>query len=160
MLWLKEGKEKFINWAYIFWATYKDWLDKKPDFDALFSGAWISWLGEKPSFGKWFKEALIEWWTNRQLENTGINDSASNDGRSGSIGGVIPYASGTDYVPSTGLALLHKGEAVITAEENEAGVGRGVVINITNPVFNNMGDVDELMETIGDKLNEQLRMVV
>lgn len=35
------------------------------------------------------------------------------------------YATGTDYVPETGLALLHRGEAVIPANQNR---GRG---NIT-----------------------------
>lgn len=42
------------------------------------------------------------------------------------------YATGTDRVPETGLYQLHKGEAVITANENAAG-GRAPVININAP---------------------------
>lgn len=33
-----------------------------------------------------------------------------------------PYAKGTNYVPETGLALLHKGEAVIPAKQNKPGL--------------------------------------
>jgi hypothetical protein len=44
-------------------------------------------------------------------------------------GGILPLASGTDYVPRDGLAMLHRGEAVVPA------TGRGggsVIVNIIN----------------------------
>ena len=40
---------------------------------------------------------------------------------------LAEYAIGTDYVPSTGLALLHKGEAVIPADKNNGGYSGGTI---------------------------------
>lgn len=46
------------------------------------------------------------------------------------------YERGIDYVPRTGLAMLHKGERVITAEENAQGSsGKGVTYNIIEKVI-------------------------
>ena len=42
------------------------------------------------------------------------------------------FAAGTDYVPRTGLAFLHQGEAVLSADENAARAGGGVVTIINN----------------------------
>lgn len=51
------------------------------------------------------------------------------------IGFQIPqYAQGTPYVPQTGLALLHRGERVLTAEENRAGAG-GITVVIEGGLF-------------------------
>ena len=43
------------------------------------------------------------------------------------------YATGTNYVPQTGYALLHKGEAVIPASKNSGYVGSDITIN--NPLY-------------------------
>lgn len=65
---------------------------------------------------------------------SGITSTASMASMSG-VAEVVPldlfggFATGTDYVPETGPYLLHKGEAVLTAEENAGGGGRGVVVN-------------------------------
>jgi phage-related minor tail protein len=42
---------------------------------------------------------------------------------------IPPYAKGTNYVPQTGLALLHKGEAVVPAAYNKGG-GRSTTSNV------------------------------
>lgn len=42
--------------------------------------------------------------------------------------GLEGFATGTDYVPRTGLAVVHQGEAIIPAAENVG--GRSVVINM------------------------------
>ena len=42
-----------------------------------------------------------------------------------SSAGVTGYATGTDYVPETGIYLLHEGEAVIPAAQNNGSVGTG-----------------------------------
>jgi hypothetical protein len=55
---------------------------------------------------------------------------------SGSGGGgqnlVGVFASGSEYVPSDGLAMVHRGEAIIPASQNKDGSGgRGVNVSIT-----------------------------
>jgi hypothetical protein len=58
------------------------------------------------------------------------------------VGKVIPkLAEGTDYVPSTGVYQLHKGEAVIPAGQNSGGVTIGN-ISITIPVKTNASPQD------------------
>lgn len=49
------------------------------------------------------------------------------------FGGFAGYATGTDYVPRTELALVHKGEKIIPAHENAWGTSNraGSVINIS-----------------------------
>jgi len=43
----------------------------------------------------------------------------------GSSSSIPGYATGTNYVPETGLYLLHQGEAVIPAAQNNGTVGTG-----------------------------------
>ena len=40
------------------------------------------------------------------------------------------YATGTPYVPQTGLALLHQGERVVPAEQNKAGGAISITVNV------------------------------
>ena len=54
---------------------------------------------------------------------------------------IPTYESGTDYVPSTGLYQLHKGEAVVPAGKNSGGVTIGN-ITITIPVKTNASPND------------------
>ena len=48
------------------------------------------------------------------------------------------YETGTDYVPQTGLALLHKGERVIPKSQNKGGGGNTFIIKMENPVFQDL----------------------
>lgn len=50
---------------------------------------------------------------------------------SGLVGMAASYDVGTDYVPKTGLALIHKGERVVPAAENASG-NFGKSMNIVN----------------------------
>ena len=73
-----------------------------------------------------------------QLSNLLFGDM----GKTGSIGGLagdlfknilgsVPkFATGTDYVPRTGLALVHQGEKIIPASKNNGSSG-GIVINFS-----------------------------
>jgi len=45
------------------------------------------------------------------------DDTIATQGQNKSVG-VPSYKNGTDYVPKTGLAMLHKGEKVVPAKEN------------------------------------------
>ena len=44
---------------------------------------------------------------------------------------VGSFATGTDYVPRTGLALVHQGEKIIPAAQNTPGGGMTNVFNFT-----------------------------
>jgi TP901 family phage tail tape measure protein len=67
---------------------------------------------------------------------------------------IRSYDSGTDYVPSTGLYQLHKGEAVIPAGKN--GGGSPIIININNPVVNNPNDVTKLANALENVVRSNL----
>ena len=70
--------------------------------------------------------------------------------RAGLIG---KYQSGTDYVPQTGIYQLHKGEAVVPANQN-----RGGVINLhVEPITVNANITDDTdIETLGSKIGQCL----
>lgn len=50
----------------------------------------------------------------------------------GATNWVDSYAVGSKYVPRTGLAMLHKGESVMTAAETRNGGGSGMTVNAYN----------------------------
>lgn len=57
--------------------------------------------------------------------------SSGGGGAGGRSFALTPYATGTDYVPRTGPALLHKGEMVIPARQAERiRQGGGMTTNI------------------------------
>jgi len=51
------------------------------------------------------------------------------------VKGLIPFEHGTDFVPRTGPALVHKGEKIISAKENARGGEAGSVTLIQNYSF-------------------------
>jgi hypothetical protein len=69
----------------------------------------------------------------------GFNPSPSSGGTGDNGGGYDPgdgsFATGTNYVPHTGLYTLHQGEAVVPKEQNKKGGGSttitgGITINL------------------------------
>ncbi len=74
------------------------------------------------------------------LEGTGdavAAGAASDAGSSGmsALMGIAAYAKGTNYVPTTGVALLHKGEAVVPAAYNNGGGSRNMSARIQNNFY-------------------------
>ena len=77
----------------------------------------------------------------------GAVSSVSNIGKS-TLGG---FQFGTDYVPRTGMYMLHKGEAV-----SPAGAGNSIVVNINGGYYMS----ERAAEDIGDKIIEKLKREV
>lgn len=82
-------------------------------------------------------------------------------------GGWKYYQNGTSYVPETGLAYLHKGEAVIPADQNTGGLTVPITLNYSGSA--NKNDVDAMLAVIqndikygktGMVLKEQIRRVM
>ena len=76
-------------------------------------------------------------------QNSFDNPSTGGGGGSGGFGDILgaifskfigSFAEGTDYVPRDGFAMVHKGERIVTAEENRRGRGD---INVTVRVDGN-----------------------
>lgn len=70
-------------------------------------------------------------------------------GKNFSIPKIPRLAVGLDYVPYDEFpALLHKGERVLTAEENKKGYSGGIVVNIEHFENNREQDVKQLAEEL------------
>ncbi|MHB1153567.1 MAG: phage tail tape measure protein [Eubacteriales bacterium] len=69
---------------------------------------------------------------------------------------IDSYATGTNYVPKTGLYKLHEGEGVLTKEENKRGAGGNSVynINISQPVESPYETALIVKRTMQQVLNE------
>ena len=65
---------------------------------------------------------------------------------------IAEFQTGTDYVPETGIYKLHRGEAVVTAQENRyGGGGQNINIYIDGGIW--VQDLDDFVNTIGRKLS-------
>lgn len=119
---VKEDPVKAITGlAPKFMEAGKEWINN------LMSGLKEKWEGVKSWFNEtmeWIKGKLKFWEESRdQLEynQREVNDTIEH----ANFGPGIPHKNGLDYVPYDGYrAILHKGERVLTAGENDAYSGR------------------------------------
>jgi len=71
-------------------------------------------------------------------ESSAINSAATQGAGSFGVGPIEGFAAGTDYVPRTGLAVVHQGERIIPAAENIPGaLNKGGSINVNMTVVTN-----------------------
>jgi phage-related minor tail protein len=103
------------------WSDIQNWVGNK-----------VSWLTDKLSF-----------WKKGQGQMSGGSSSYGIDGS---------HANGLDYVPFNGyIAELHKGERVLTAEENQGysnGGNGGLSVSIQNFINNRKQDVQAFAEEL------------
>ena len=57
-------------------------------------------------------------------------------------GGIGGYATGSKFVPETGLAMLHRGESVIPRVQNNSSSNQSVVLQPTIQIMGNSSNVD------------------
>lgn len=78
-------------------------------------------------------------------------DMGGGGGLGGLLGGFLGlFHDGTDYVPRDGFALLEKGEAVVSKEDNASGMRGGITNNI-----NVLGDLRQpTLDTIRDNQSD------
>lgn len=60
------------------------------------------------------------------------------------------YETGTDYVPETGLALLHKGEKVTPAGRNKGEGNTYITVKMENPVFQDVATQRQVFAQIAE----------
>lgn len=128
----------------------------------VFTGDWKkAWTGVKDIFGGIFEsfkalvKAPINWIIDR-LNNflSGLNNIKIPDwvpglgGKGFNIARIPRLEVGLDYVPFDNFpAILHKGERVMTAEENRRG-SSGLTVNIGTFINNRKGDIKQLAEEL------------
>ncbi|HOM27347.1 MAG TPA: phage tail tape measure protein [bacterium] len=69
---------------------------------------------------------------------------------------IIGYQEGTNYVPRTGLYMLHQGEAVIPTKNN-SGIG-GIVVNVNGGYYLSEKAAEEMGNLIVKKLKENIKL--
>jgi hypothetical protein len=148
MNWDELWKSVSTNWENLFKDLSKSWekmFEKMPD----------EWKKTLDKVGRVFVDAIKGWIKTL----TGGASGGEQGGTLGQWANQLGFQAGTDFVPRTGPALLHQGEAVIPAGENARGGGRGgnITVNFNNPSFQNQGDMDRFAQMLVDVLGRNRR---
>ncbi len=131
---------------YQTWGPAYESIRHNPYFTV--EGAWQKWwehAGRNPTKEEMTSDTVYNWYRQNPEYYGGIN-AARNELYPGFRS---PYAGenwmqqfrpppnyqvGTNYVPETGFAMLHKGERVIPANENAAS-NQEITINVNQPIY-------------------------
>jgi hypothetical protein len=112
--WLEGSMSSLFKWFGGLDSTFKN-IGKD-----MFSSVWDGLKGVWSSISKWVSDK-ISWLTDKlAFWRNSNNEMSSSSSTSGSLGiGDLPqYSQGTPFVPTDGLAYLHKGEMVVPAQYN------------------------------------------
>jgi len=98
------------------------------DGDSFADGIKQMFKGIGDSFINTIQKMITQWFlfgsiTGKEESGGGLLHGGSWGGLLGSVGKILKFQHGTDYVPYTGLHHLEKGEAVIPAEGNKGKQG-------------------------------------
>jgi phage-related protein len=128
--WISDGISSFVDMGHQI-------------VDSIMSGISAAWDG----LVSWFNGIWDSLFGSRNVD-VNVNANATSSGVNGS------HANGLSYVPFDGyIAELHKGERVLTAEENRRGFGGTSIGNITINIDGaNYKDENELANAIAEKL--------
>lgn len=98
------------------------------------------------SYGDYYTQGGSTYWNDGSLADSGTSF-------------VGAYASGTSYVPKTGMALVHQGEAIIPASQNRAGSGNVTFgdVNISLPNVTNQSTARDLARQALPEIERLLR---
>lgn len=98
------------------------------------------------SYGDYYTMGGSTYWADGTLADSGMSY-------------VGAYATGTPYVPKTGLALVHQGEAIIPASQNRAGSGNVTFgdVNISLPNVTNQSTARDLARQALPEIERLLR---
>lgn len=171
--WFDKVVEKVTNWLSDMKTKIDDKIPKMVDSIINF---WVNLPGKMLQIGKDIINGLwdgikniwasLEQWVNEKIawliSKLSFWKSSQEEMSSGDSGGGInipEYAQGTPWVPNTGLALLHVGEAVIPAQYNPFNsanqstsntsttqIDNGITIN--NLSLSNVYDVSSFMRSL------------
>jgi hypothetical protein len=100
---------------------------------------------------------LIAFWNNLLTRDRGSSGGLLGYALTGPTGGgymtgIPSYATGTDYVPRTGVYRLHQGEAVIPA-----GSGRGITVHIENINISGSSDAKRIARELGYEIEMAMK---
>lgn len=98
------------------------------------TGAAKAGVASGAAFAAALKASILTGWQAGQRDNwwqpSAVTPSAKAPGR----GEIRGFAMGTPFVEQTGIALVHRGEAIVSAEQNRPGaVGQTVNVVVNNP---------------------------
>jgi hypothetical protein len=112
---LKQVRPRLGNDMDAFQQGSMDYLSAYSDMEALHGEAWKTIKRMGPAADSYFKDTIVP-------EISTYEQKLTREQKAGRTSGTFSsaqYATGTDYVPNTEMALVHKGERILNTDQNE-----------------------------------------